>query len=93
MKRCLIYLDKWYEFDNSIYKQVNILTMDEEIDWNELKVLGTLLNVPMNEDNLYDGYSLLREVREAVASKTKSRLALGIFFLKVRLNLAKDIFF
>lgn len=54
LERCLTYLNKWDEFDDSIYKKVNILTMDEEINWNELKDLGALLNVPMNEDKLYD---------------------------------------
>lgn len=32
LERCLTYLDKWYDFDDSIYKKVNILTMDAEID-------------------------------------------------------------
>lgn len=71
LDRCLTYLNKWYEFDDSIYKKMNILTMDEEINWNELKELGDSLNVPINEDKLYDDYCLLREVREVVASKTK----------------------
>ncbi|KAB0795701.1 hypothetical protein PPYR_09762 [Photinus pyralis] len=45
--------------------------MDKEIGWNELKDLGDSLNLPINEDKLYEDYCLLREVREMVAGKTK----------------------
>lgn len=80
LERCLIYLNKWYDFDTSIYGKLNILTMDNEIDWNELKDLSVSLNVLVNDDKLYEDYCLLREVREVVASETKRVDLRWVFF-------------
>lgn len=65
--------------------------MDEEIKWHELKELGDSLNLPINEDKLYDDYCLLREVREVVAGKRKRvNLRWVHFFEKCKEESGKD---
>ena len=54
--RALNYLSKWYDFDGSPLKHFGILKLDNDdrVDFQEMLSLAQEMNVPVDEDALYD---------------------------------------
>ena len=71
MGRCLTYLQKWYDYENSFFKNVTLLSLSNDIQWPELLSLVEHLGITIDSDKLYDEFCVLRKARlELVSSNS-----------------------
>jgi hypothetical protein len=66
--RCLTYLDKWYDFNNSSFKDMSVLSLQRPVTWSEVEDLATKCALDLDTDKLYDDFSLLREAQDILAA-------------------------
>jgi hypothetical protein len=61
-KRTIEYLEKWFNYDNSIFKLFSCLNLDDKIKYDKVIQIVKLLNIDVNNDILFDECSLFNEV-------------------------------
>lgn len=62
----LDYLNKWYDFKNSEYSKLSILSMKKPIMWNALRDLAIDLKINFDEDKLNEDFCILREAHDSI---------------------------
>uniref|UniRef100_A0A8C4Y930 HAT C-terminal dimerisation domain-containing protein n=2 Tax=Gopherus TaxID=38771 RepID=A0A8C4Y930_9SAUR len=67
--RCIAYLEKWYDFKTSVFKQMSVLSLDNEVKWSDLEKLAEVLRIEIDFDKLFDDYCVLQQVRREIISK------------------------
>lgn len=70
-QRCLHYLNKWYDYDNSEFSKMSMLSMKNPITWDNLRDLANDLKINIEEDKLYDDFCVLREVQDTIAKSVE----------------------
>lgn len=66
MERCLVYLDKWYDFENSSFKDMRFLSLKNPVQWEEFQELSDSLQLDLDADKLHEDFCLLREIQPAL---------------------------
>ncbi|KAI6655657.1 Zinc finger protein [Oopsacas minuta] len=63
-QRIISYLDKWFDYEGSIYKHIQILNLNrEEITFDELTKIASHFQIKINGDDMYNEFCWLREWR------------------------------
>lgn len=73
--RALIYLEKWFEFDNSPFKYFSYLNGKVIPSFEELRMIVELLKIESNGDELYAEYCLLKAAFPAIIVKEDMTLS------------------
>ncbi|XP_054834912.1 uncharacterized protein LOC129329386 [Eublepharis macularius] len=69
LTRCIAYLEQWYYFETSIFEQMAVLSLNNEVKWFDLVTLVTALCIDIDIDQLYNEYCVLQKLREEIVSK------------------------
>ncbi|KAI6656015.1 hypothetical protein LOD99_1749 [Oopsacas minuta] len=63
-QRIISYLDKWFDYEGSIYKHIQILNLNrEEITFDDLTKIASHFQIKINGDDMYNEFCWLREWR------------------------------
>ncbi|MGH0135902.1 UNVERIFIED_CONTAM: hypothetical protein FKN15_026589 [Acipenser sinensis] len=69
LTRCTEYLEKWYDFETSVFKQMAVLSLDNDVKWSDFETPVTALCIEIDINKLYDDYCVLQQSREEIVSK------------------------
>lgn len=67
-ERCINYLDKWYDFTNSEFKNMSLLSLKLPVTWEELNEIVAKFTLNLDLDKLYDDFCILRQMQEHLKS-------------------------
>lgn len=64
-QRALSYLEKWYDYENSLLKKLTVLNLksDQELIYEDFVCAAKILHASVDEDKLYDEQFILGEHR------------------------------
>lgn len=89
-QRCLDYLNRWYDFENSEFSKLSVLSMKTPITWDNLKDLADDLKIDVDEDKLYEDFCVLREVQDnCLKSNERVDLRWAKFFSTVEVGVGE----
>ena len=69
-QRSLSYLHKWYDYEQSFFKDIAPLALDNEIKWPSLLSLVERVGISIDCDKLYEELCALRKVRNELLCLT-----------------------
>jgi hypothetical protein len=70
-ERALIYLNKWFDFENSIFKKFSCLNLDKELNYNEINEICVALNISVDRDALFDECCMFNELFKIIQFEDK----------------------
>ena len=63
-QRIISYLDKWFDYEGSIYKHIQIFNLNrEDLSFDDFTKTASLFQIKINGDDMYNEFCLLREWR------------------------------
>jgi hypothetical protein len=71
-RRCLNYLEKWFDFDNSLFKMFTELDLENSIDYKNILIIVSALNIAVDRDALFDECLILNELLVKMTSEDKN---------------------
>ncbi|XP_060089771.1 uncharacterized protein LOC132568204 [Heteronotia binoei] len=73
--RCIDYLEKWYDFDMSIFKDMALLSLDSPVMWDQLDNLVNALNFDpdiIDTDKIFDDFCIVSKCQEEISSQEQN---------------------
>jgi len=71
-RRCLDYLEKWFDFDSSLFKLFTELDLENTIDYKNILIIVSTLNIAVDRDALFDECLILNELLVKMTTEDKN---------------------
>ena len=100
LTRCISYLEKWYNYEGSIFKLMPVISLSIPMKWPQLESLVTGLQLDINTDRLYDEHCAVVQLQDEVPAQVSvdqrwvqvlSRLPKGSSEMKKLISFALSI--
>lgn len=70
LTRCITYLEKWYDYEGSIFKLMPVLSLSSPVTWPQIETLVTGLQLDIDTDRLYDEHCVVVHVQGEIAQES-----------------------
>ena len=76
-QKAIDYLEEWFDYNNSIFKKLNNLNLDYQLDYYKVNELAKYLNIKIDNSNLFDDITLLNNEKDKIIKLLKDQNELG----------------
>ena len=72
-QKAIDYLEKWFDYENSIFKKLNNLNLDYQLDYCKANELAKDLSIKIDNSNLFDEITILNNEKDKIIKLLKDQ--------------------
>lgn len=72
-QKAIDYLEQWFDYENSIFKKLNNLNLDYQLDYYKVNELAKDLNIKIDNSNIFDVITLLNNEKDKIMKLLKDQ--------------------